>query len=108
MPCNFRAELISAVNSNPTLKSVHQRYETITNQIILKMAGSKYKYNSDEYLDEYLVVSKPLISDFTISEKLLLAAMKFNNAQLEKMLVDYGEVNSILTICMDEKHLYKY
>lgn len=105
MPCNFRAELISAFDSNPTLKLVHQRYKTITNQIILKIAGSQHKYNSDEYLDEYLAASRPLINNFTISEKLLLAAMKFNNTQLEKILANCGEINSILTIRMDKKYL---
>jgi hypothetical protein len=71
------------------------------------MAGSKHKYDSDEYFDEYLATSKPLLTDFTISEKLLLAAMNFNDTQLEKILANYGEVNSILTIRMDKKHFYK-
>ena len=106
MPRNFRAELISAVNSNPTLKSVHQRYKVITNQIILKMASSNYKYLSDDYLNEYLAVSKPLMTKFTITEKLILATMEIEDSQFPYILNECQDnINYILVVIMDRKLL---
>lgn len=105
MPCNLQAELMSAITSNVAVKAIHQKYLTSVNEIILKMDRCHCKYY-DRQLDWYLAISKGLIDDFSIAEKLLIALLDIPEARLSHILSDCAAVQQLLTDRIDKIYIY--